>query len=92
MENLKEKIRKTQELQFGVNLPPKKELKTKKDFIEVLDVFEKSLDKFNLGYEGVDEDDDFEVEIIKSNNNAIDEINCFLSEIREKIRLIEYLY
>jgi membrane protein involved in colicin uptake len=35
MENLKEKIRKTQELQFGVNLPPKKELKTKKDFIEV---------------------------------------------------------
>jgi hypothetical protein len=92
MENLKEKIRKTQELQFGVNLPPKKELKTKKDFLDALDNFKKSLDKFNLGYEDVDEDDDFQVEIIESNNNAIDEINSLLSEIREKLRLIEYLY
>ena len=89
---LKESIKKTQEVQFGVNLTPKKELKTKKEFIEALENFEKSLEKFNLGYEEVDEDDDFEIEKIESNNNAIDEINGFLSEIRGKIRLIEYLY
>ena len=85
-------IKKTQEVQFGVNLTSKKELETKKDFIEALENFEKSLEKFNLDYEEVDEDDDFQIEIIESNNNAIDEINCFLSEIRGKIRLIEYLY
>ena len=89
---LKEEIRKTQELQFDVNLTPKKELKTKKDFLDALDNFEKSLEKFNLGYEEVDEDDDFQVEIIESNNNAIDEINGFLSEIRGKLRLVKYLY
>jgi hypothetical protein len=90
--NLKEKIRTPQEMQFGINLTPKKELETKKDFSDALDIFEKSLDKFNLGYENVDEDDDFQVEIIESNNNAIDEINGSLSEIRGKLRLIEYLY
>ena len=90
--NLKEKIRGTQEIQFGINLTPKKELETKKDFSDVLDIFEKSLEKFNIGYENVDEEDDFQVEIIESNNNAIDEINGFLSEIRDKLRLIEYLY
>ena len=90
--NIKEMIKKTQEVQFGVNLTSKKELETKKDFIEALENFEKSLEKFNLDYEEVDEDDDFQIEIIESNNNAIDEINCFLSEIRGKIRLIEYLY
>ena len=90
--NIKEMIKKTQEVQFGVNLTSKKELETKKDFIEALENFEKSLEFFNLSYEEVDEDDDFQIEIIESNNNAIDEINCFLSEIRGKIRLIEYLY
>ena len=88
----KEAIKKTQELQFGVKLTPKKELETKKEFIEALENFEKSLEKFNLGYEEVDEDDDFQIEIIESNNNAIDEINSFVSEIRGKLRLIEYLY
>ena len=89
---LKEMIKKTQEVQFDVNLTPKKELETKKEFIEALENFEKSLEKFNLDYEEVDEDDDFQIEIIESNNNAIDEINSFLSEIRGKLRLIEYLY
>ena len=90
--NLKEMIKKTQEVQFGVNLTPKKELKTKKEFIEALENIEKSLEFFNLGYEEVNEDDDFQIEIIESNNNAIDEINGDLSEIRGKLRLIEYLY
>lgn len=90
--NLKEEIRKTQEVQFRVNLTPKKELKTKKEFIEALENIEKSLEFFNLNYEEVDEDDDFEIEIIESNNNAIDEINGFFSEIKGKLRLIEYLY
>ena len=89
---LKEMIKKTQEVQFGVNLTPKKELKTKKEFIEALENIEKSLEFFNLDYEQVDEDDDFQIEIIESNNNAIDEINSFFSEIRGKLRLIEYLY
>ncbi len=90
--NLKEEIRKTQEVQFGVNLTPKKELRTKKEFIEALENIEKSLEFFNLGYEEVNEDDDFQIEIIESNNNAIDEINSYFSEIRGKLRLIEYLY
>ena len=89
---LKEAIKKTQEVQFGVNLTPKKELKTKKEFLEALENIEKSLEFFNLSYDDVDEDDDFQIEIIESNNNAIDEINGFLSEIRGKLRLIEYLY
>ena len=89
---LKESIKKTQEVKFGVNLTPKKELRTKKEFLEALENIEKSLEFFNLSYEEVDEDDDFQIEIIESNNNAIDEINGFLSEIRGKLRLIEYLY
>ena len=62
------------------------------DLKPLLENFEKSLEKFNLGYEGVNEDDDFQIEIIESNNNAIDEINGFLSEIRGKLRLVKYLY
>jgi hypothetical protein len=85
-------IRMTEEDRLGVNLTPKKELETKKDFSETLYNFKKSLEKFNLGFEGVDEDDEFQVEIIESNNNAIDEIKSLLSEIMGKLRLIEYLY
>ena len=90
--NLKEMIKKTQEVQFGVNLTPKKKMETKKEFLEALENIEKSLEFFNLSYDDVDENDDFEIEKIESNNNAIDEINSFVSEIREKLRLIEYLY
>ena len=90
--NLKEEIRKTQELQFGVNLTPKKELETKKNFLDALDFIEKSLDKFNMDYEDVDEDDDFWVEKIQSNNAAIDEINSFLTDIKLKLRFVENLY
>jgi hypothetical protein len=89
--NLKEKIRKTQELQFDVNLTPKKELKTKKEFIEILENIKKSLDKFILDREGIDEDDDFNHFIVSRNNETIDSINSLITDIKSELRFVENL-
>jgi hypothetical protein len=91
MENLKEAIRATQELQFDVNLTPKKELKTKKDFSDALDIFEKSLDKFILDREGIDEDDDFNHDIVSRNNERINVISSLITDIKLELRFIENL-
>ena len=89
--NLKEKIRGTQELQFGINLTPKKELETKKEFSDALDIFEKSLDKFILDREGIDEDDDFNHDIVSRNNERINVISSLITDIKLELRFIENL-
>jgi hypothetical protein len=89
--NLKEKIRTTQELQFDVNLTPKKELETKKEFSDALDIFEKSLDKFILDREGIDEDDDFNHDIVSRNNERINVISSLITDIKLELRFIENL-
>jgi len=89
--NLKEEIRKTQELQFGVNLSPKKELKTKKDFLDALNHLQKCLLKCTLGFDGEEEEDELINEQISEFNVKIDEADSLLNDVENIIKRLEFL-
>lgn len=89
--NLKEEIRKTQEVQFGVNLTPKKELKTKKEFLKALEHLQKCLSNLSRGFDGEEEEDRLINKQISEFNTELDEADSLINELEKKIKGLEFL-
>jgi lipoic acid synthetase len=81
---LKEEIKRKQELQFGVNLTPLKELKTKREFSDALNHINKCLDKFILDRDSLDDDDVF--------NHNIETVPSLYPKIRPGARYFHSLW
>ena len=77
--NLKEEIRKTQEVQFGVNLTPKKELKKKIEFLEALEHIQKCLSNLSRGFDGEEEEDRLINKQISEFNAELDEADSLIN-------------
>ena len=88
---LKESIKKTQEVQFGVNLTPKKELKTKKEFLDALNHLQTCLSNRTLGFDGEEEEDRLINKQISVFNSELDEADSLIDDVKKIIKGLEFL-
>lgn len=89
--NIKEEIKKKQELQFGVNLTPKKELRTKKEFLDALNHIQKCLSNQNIGFDGEEEEDRLINKQISRFNTKLDEADSLINDVEKIIKGLEFL-